>query len=243
MTSTGGKINREEEKIMLLVLNTITTEEDRQRFDSLLRDEIYTGMRIETLYLTDQINDLEKYSHLLISGSSISSVEGSQWDEKIYQVIEHFVIKDKAVLGICYGHQILAKYLGGIGVIRRSKRAQFGFREIYLDENPLFNGLGRFYGMEAHLDEVYNVPSEFKIIAMDSEGVIQGYQYNDTRIWGIQFHPEYNYYNGLASWERKERKHPEWKAHFEDKVPFVEIMEQNQRIYRNFLNQQKKQKN
>ena len=242
MTGTGEIINGEEEKVMILVLNTITTKEDSQRIDSLLRDEIYTGIRTEMMYLKDEISDLERYSHLVISGSSLSSVGGSEWDEKIYQVIEHFVSGDKAILGICYGHQILAKYLGGSSVVRRSRRAQFGFREIYLEENSLFNGLGKFFGMEAHLDEVYNLPSEFEIIADDSEGVIQGYQYKGRRIWGIQFHPEYNYYNGLASWERKERKHPEWKAYFEDKVPFGGIMEQNQRIYRNFLNQQKKQK-
>lgn len=220
---------------MVLVLNTITTEEGRQRFDSLFRDKTNLDKKIDIHYLTDEIEDLEKYSHLVISGSSLSAVDGSDWEIKIFKVLDHFVKEEKAVLGICYGHHILARYLGGKSLVRRATKAQYGFRKINLKDNRIFSGISELYGMEAHQDEVCNLSEDFNVIAEDEEGCIQAFQYKDKRIWGMQFHPEYDYFNGLASWERRFRDNPEMKSNFVDNVPNYLIMEQNWKIFQNFI--------
>jgi len=221
--------------IMLLILNTIMTEEGRQRFDALVREKLFPESKTTIRYLNDKFDDLENFTHLIVSGSSLSAVEGSNWDNKIYSILDHFVSNDKAVLGICYGHHILARYLGGAETVRKSVAVQYGFRLIHIENNPLFAGLTDIFAMEAHGDEVHDLSSDFRVIAKDDDGCIQGYQYQDKRVWGIQFHPEYGYFDGLLSWERRFREHPELKPCFKDSVPSHRVMEQNRILFQNFL--------
>ncbi len=163
-------------------------------------------------------------------------VDGSVWDDWIFEIIDVFYKTGKSILGICYGHQALAYYLSGRKVVRRSKLSQFGFREINFQSNEIFCGIsGRIFGMEAHLDEVYALPPEYKVIAWDRENVVQAYQFNDERVWGIQFHPEYDYFMGLASWERKKRKHPEWLKYYQNEVPNWQSMANTSIIFKNFI--------
>ncbi|MCF7918902.1 MAG: gamma-glutamyl-gamma-aminobutyrate hydrolase family protein [Candidatus Cloacimonetes bacterium] len=220
---------------MLLVLNTILTEEARQRFDELIRDRIYPKVKITIRYLTDYFDDAEDFTHLIIGGSSLSAVEGSEWDEKIFSLLHHFISNNKAVLGLCYGHQVLARFLGGSSVVRKAVRAQYGFRKIRICDNRIFQGLSDLYAMEAHIDEVCNLSEDFEIIASDDEGCIQGFQYQGKPVWGLQFHPELSYFDGLASWERRIREKPHLKEFFFDPVPNHRVMEQNRRIFENFL--------
>ena len=211
------------------------TEEGRQRFDALIRDKLFSEVKTTIRYLIDKFDNLDNFIHLIVSGSSLSAVDGSDWDEKIFSLLDHFVNNDKAVLGICYGHHILARYLGGVEIVRKAKTVQYGFRLIHTEDNPLFAGLTDIFAMEAHGDEVHDLSSDFRVIAKDDEGCIQGYQYQDKRIWGIQFHPEYGYFDGLLSWERRFREHPELKPCFKDCVPGHQAMEQNQKLFQNFL--------
>jgi GMP synthase (glutamine-hydrolysing) len=220
---------------MLLVLNAIRDEENIQRFESGVRDQIFRGEPVDFVKLEELPVSLGKYSHLLISGSGLSIEKGSEWDGSIFRVIEHFIKRYKAILGICYGHQVLAYHLGGKSCVRVSERPQFGFREIYWDKNRFYSGKSRFWGMVAHLDEVHDLPSEFRIIARDGENVIQGFQYGSRNIWGLQFHPEYNYFGGLASWERKERAHPEWRRFFKNTVTCWADMDDNPKMISRFL--------
>ncbi|MDP8211122.1 MAG: gamma-glutamyl-gamma-aminobutyrate hydrolase family protein [Candidatus Stygibacter australis] len=220
---------------MILILNTITNEEYRQRFESCVRDYIYTDLPVRDLNLSAETGNLDDYSHLLISGSGLSTVDGSEWESRFFEVISHFVDNHKAILGICYGHQLLAKYLGGPSCVRKSANPQFGFRRIITSSNELFRDIQSVYSMVAHFDEVTNLGKAFEIIAEDDEGVIQGFQYRDSRIWGLQFHPEYDYFNGLASWERKIRNNPEWIRYYKNTVPSFMSALNNKVIFENFI--------
>ena len=220
---------------MILILNTITIEEYRQRFHSCIRDQIYPQMKVRDFSIGSETGDLREFSHLIISGSGLSTVEGSKHEEQFMEVISHFDNKNKAILGICYGHQLLAKYFGGKQKVRKSEQPQFGFRRIVLGDNALINGMSDTYSMVAHFDEVTEIGNEFEIIARDSDGVIQGFQYKGKRIWGLQFHPEYDYFGGLASWERKIRIHPEWIKYFQNEVPSYNSTSHNKKIFANFI--------
>jgi len=220
---------------MILILNTIENEEYRQRFESGVRDNIYPALHVRDLNLKAEIGNLSDYSHLLISGSGLSTIDGSDWEVKFFEVIRHFVDNQKAILGICYGHQLLAKYLGGSSCVCKSCNPQFGFRYMQTSPNELFRGIRGVYSMVAHFDEVTNLSDDFEVIAEDDEGMIQGFQYKGSRIWGVQFHPEYDYFNGLASWERKIRNNPEWFRYYKNTVPSYRSTLANRTIFENFI--------
>ncbi len=104
------------------------------------------------------------------------------------------------VLGICGGHQLLAKAFGGeVGLIRRLRQGEGydgcererGWLPIRLGEDPLFADLGEEAILwENHCEEVKALPADFVRIASNLGGAIQGMRHKTRLIYGVQFHPE-----------------------------------------------------
>jgi GMP synthase (glutamine-hydrolysing) len=110
------------------------------------------------------------------------------------------VAEGKPVLGICYGHQFLAKVLAGPGHVRRAATPEFGFLDLRLGSNPLFQGLSESLVMASHFDEVCDLPREFRILAASPDCAVHAFQYRDLPVWGVQFHPEYGAEEGDRIW-------------------------------------------
>ncbi|MFW9990553.1 MAG: glutamine-hydrolyzing GMP synthase [Candidatus Odinarchaeota archaeon] len=104
---------------------------------------------------------------------------------------------DLPVLGICYGHQLLANHLGG-EVVPGSNDRHYGIMEINIKET-----VGIFEGLDptetvvlSHGDLVKSLPNGFEVLARSEMGVLAFQSVNDQR-FGIQFHPEvYHTKNG-----------------------------------------------
>ena len=102
------------------------------------------------------------------------------------------------VLGICYGHQILASMLGG--TIESGENKEYGFANISCEENSLL-----FAGLESnqsvwmsHGDHVSVLPESCKITASSDSIKIASYESLDQKFYGVQFHPEVTHTsNGL----------------------------------------------
>ena len=92
------------------------------------------------------------------------------------------------ILGICYGHQLLAKMVGG--EIESGENKEYGFTNIICQTNAvLFNGLekGQKVWM-SHGDHVCKLPKDFKITASSDSIKIAAYE--SEKYFGFQFHPE-----------------------------------------------------
>lgn len=93
------------------------------------------------------------------------------------------------VLGICYGHQLLAKILGGR--VERGPGEYGNTRVRILEEDPLFEGLGpEEVAWMSHGDYVAAPPPGFKVLAISERGYIAAMRSSDRPIYGVQFHPE-----------------------------------------------------
>lgn len=93
------------------------------------------------------------------------------------------------VLGICYGHQLLAEMTGG-----RVERGQgeYGRTRVTVDgPDPLFDGWGREEDVwMSHSDYVASVGPGVKVLATSKDtGYIAAMKAGD-KIYGVQFHPE-----------------------------------------------------
>ncbi|RLG77541.1 MAG: GMP synthase (glutamine-hydrolyzing) [Thermoprotei archaeon] len=95
---------------------------------------------------------------------------------------------DVPILGICYGHQLVAKLLGGR--VERGK-GEYGRTLIEIvEEDPLFEGWNkREFVWMSHADYVAEVPNA-KILAISENGYVAAYRVMDRPIYGVQFHPE-----------------------------------------------------
>ena len=97
---------------------------------------------------------------------------------------------DRPILGICLGHQIIAKAFGGeIGAAGIESYAKIKIN--ILDENDILKGFGENANVWAsHKDEVIKPPENFKVLASSSICGVEAIKHNTKPIYGIQFHPE-----------------------------------------------------
>ena len=95
------------------------------------------------------------------------------------------------ILGICYGHQLIAAQLGG--EVSRGGRGEYG-RSILTrgdDESQLLHDLPQQYPVwMSHFDFVSKVPDGFSVCASTADAPTAVMENRSRRIWGVQFHPE-----------------------------------------------------
>ena len=97
------------------------------------------------------------------------------------------------ILGICFGHQVISKELGGR--VKQAKQREFGFAKlISLNESRLtknfFNKKGSNSVWMSHADEVTKLAKGFKVIAKTETSKFSIVENSSKKFYGIQFHPE-----------------------------------------------------
>lgn len=71
--------------------------------------------------------DLDNFSHLILSGSEASILEGEDWVEREIDLIQEAIRKGMPILGSCYGHQLLALALVGPDYVRNCPEPEVGW--------------------------------------------------------------------------------------------------------------------
>jgi GMP synthase-like glutamine amidotransferase len=131
------------------------------------------------------------FSHIILTGSEASILEREPWVEVEAGFVREAVACGAAVLGSCWGHQLLAFSLAGESHVRRSVRPEIGWIPIRVDkESDLFGPPGRPYEFSVHYDEVTDLPAKFKVLASSDACPVQAFRVGETPVWGIQGHPE-----------------------------------------------------
>jgi GMP synthase (glutamine-hydrolysing) len=93
------------------------------------------------------------------------------------------------VLGICYGHQIMAAHFGGI--VAPGTIAEYGKSQVHLTGGHKLGSVPNdFQVWMSHFDHVTEVPSGFKAIMESDNGLIAGMVHEESHMMGLQFHPE-----------------------------------------------------
>lgn len=93
-----------------------------------------------------------------------------------------------AVLGICYGMQIMAHTLGGI--VEKGHLGEYGKSLVLLKDNNLKMIKSSSSVWMSHFDHVLKIPTDFKIILESENKVIAGIEHVKFPWVGYQFHPE-----------------------------------------------------
>jgi GMP synthase (glutamine-hydrolysing) len=219
---------------MILVVNCFYEEPFAADFDRVVAGHFqragHPSRHVRALDLA-AIGDGGGFSRLVISGSIASATEDQPWDRPLADLVRGFMAAGKPVLGICYGHQFLAKVLAGPEHVRRRPEPELGFIRLPLEANPLFAGMAEPTVMVSHFDEACRLPPEFRVLAASAQCAVLAFQYRDLPVWGVQFHPEYSQREGEAIWKEVFRCTPRLiPAPPEDPAG----MEQNHLVFRNF---------
>ena len=94
------------------------------------------------------------------------------------------------VLGLCYGHQLMAQSLGGKVVA--GKYREYGTAQIdFVKQSPLLTGLSKREQIwMSHGDAVEALPPGFEVLGSTSGCTAAAMGNEATRMYGLQFHPE-----------------------------------------------------
>ncbi|MDI6654310.1 MAG: GMP synthase subunit A [Candidatus Hydrothermarchaeota archaeon] len=94
------------------------------------------------------------------------------------------------ILGICLGHQLLAKLYGG--EVSTAEIGEYAESEILVDEeDEILKGLSpSFKAWVSHKDEVSKLPENFIKLAHSATCKIEAMVHKSLPLYGVQFHPE-----------------------------------------------------
>ncbi len=134
-----------------------------------------------------EITNIDGYSAAIISPGPGNPMNPDDRGD-IFNFIERF--EGKKILGICFGHQALAYYLGSR--IKQSKAVMHGEvdsimhngNELYRNVPATFRST-RYHSLEIEPGDGIVVDSR-----SSSDGAVMGFHSAKGRLFGIQFHPE-----------------------------------------------------
>jgi GMP synthase (glutamine-hydrolysing) len=95
------------------------------------------------------------------------------------------------VLGICYGLQLLAQYLGG--KVEPGQKREYGKGTLRVKDSrcPLFASLPKAIQVwNSHGDRLTKLPAGFKSVAVTDNSAYAAIENRAARMFGLQFHPE-----------------------------------------------------
>jgi GMP synthase-like glutamine amidotransferase len=136
--------------------------------------------------------DARGYAGLFISGSGASVNGPLPWVAQAAALVRSAAAAKVPVLGICFGHQLIAHALFGPGAVRLAPFPELGFVEVERTaEHPLLAGYGRqFVTFQSHRDEVCERPGAIEVLARNAACAVQALAVRDLPFFGVQFHPE-----------------------------------------------------
>ena len=148
---------------------------------------------IKKVYQGDSLN-IGDGDAWIITGSKYSVYEQVDWIKELIDFTTLLTNKSMPVLGICFGHQIIAKAVGA-NVIKNPLGWELGSYRLSLSDagfnSPLFSGFkDNDFVYESHQDVVNDLPSKAIILANTKKSV-QSFSYNNS--YGVQFHPEFSW--------------------------------------------------
>ncbi|MBU6315451.1 MAG: glutamine-hydrolyzing GMP synthase, partial [Acidobacteria bacterium] len=124
-------------------------------------------------------------SAIILSGGPASvHVDGApSLDPAIYEL-------GIPILGICYGHQLIAQQLGG--TVGRGMRGEYGrARATRVGDSGLLAGTPDEQDVwMSHFDAVTEMPSGFTCTAHTPEAPVAAMENPQRKVWGVQWHPE-----------------------------------------------------
>ena len=165
---------------------------------------------------------LSSYDGLIWGGSSLNIYDNTVEIKRQIEFMKQCQKKVKNILAICWGMQVAVTAAGG--EVKKALNSHIGIaNEIMMSDNGLKNPIykdkkDKFNSPAFNFDEVVTLPKNAVCLASNRINKIQGLYFNlgDTKIWGLQYHPEITYEKMISLIEFRKNKLIKNKKVFEN---------------------------
>ena len=142
-----------------------------------------------------QLPEVSDFSGIIVTGSPAMVTEDLPWIRDSKHFLLAAMDKSIPVLGICFGHQLLAHALGGV-VDWHPQGREIGTPVIQLDgsaeRDPLFHSFPSEISVHVtHMQSVITLPPDAQILGCNDFEPHHAVRFGE-KVWGVQFHPEFD---------------------------------------------------
>jgi GMP synthase (glutamine-hydrolysing) len=125
-----------------------------------------------------------------VKGLILSGGPSSVYEPNAPKVDPRLLELNLPILGLCYGHQLLAQLTHGKVELAACK--EYGTTQVAIDKPVgVLEGLsGKEKVWMSHGDTVYSLPSEFEVLAHTESCPVAAFRHKSKPIYGLQWHPE-----------------------------------------------------
>ncbi len=186
----------------ILILKTGSTFESTRNalgdFENWIRTHAVLSPQETEVVDASGAEDLPMYSDfagVIITGSHAMVTDGDEWIGRALGWIADAVKKETPVLGICFGHQMLARAMGG-EVDNHPRGLEIGTKTVFLtpagSKDPLLGDMPLvFPAHTTHAQTVTRLPQKALLLASNPFEPHHAFRIGRCA-WGVQFHPEFS---------------------------------------------------
>jgi GMP synthase (glutamine-hydrolysing) len=129
------------------------------------------------------------FDGVVLSGSPAMMTEDGT-KAKFQQEVDAILDSRVPVLGVCFGHQLMAHAFGA-EVVKDTRHVLEMVKTTVLADDPLFDGLpGSLMLLESRYEVVKSLPDRFNLLARSATSRIAAMKRPGRPLYGVQFHPE-----------------------------------------------------
>ncbi len=155
------------------------------------------SIKIYSIYEDEFLPKFDEICGVIITGSHSMVTDLEPWSIRLESWLRKISEFNIPVLGICYGHQVIARAFGG-DVNYHADGHEIGSAKIFMtqagEQDPLMGILpSQFDAYVAHSQSVIKLPKGATLLAGNNFEKTQAFVIKNS-IWGVQFHPEFTSY-------------------------------------------------